>query len=298
MATRFENLLQAAIRRHHPINLKEEKILGVKCYKTIGEVAPVDLAVVCIPTALVAGAAEECGKAGAKHLVVITAGFKEVGPKGAELEQQVQAICVRYGMTLTGPNCLGVISTPNKMNASFGPVTPPVGGIALISQSGALGAALLDWSAGAGIGFSQFTSMGNRAGLTETDFLVYFGSDPDTKVIICYLESVAEGPGFMDALRAVSLQKPVIILKSGVGQAAQRAASSHTGSLAGNDQAYDIAIKQSGGIRVYGMQEFVDLATAFSLQPVPKGNRTALVTMPAAPASYARMRWNEQGTWS
>lgn len=267
----------------YPINLREEEILGVKCYKTIGEVGPVDLAVICIPTKFVISAAEECGQAGAKHLVVITAGFKEVGAEGAALEEELQAVCEKYSMTLTGPNCLGVISTHDKMNASFGSTHPATGGIGFISQSGALGAAVLDWSAGANVGFSLFVSMGNRAGLTEADFLAAMGEDPNTKVIICYMESVADGPAFMDTLREVSRTKPVLVLKSGVGEAAQKAASSHTGALAGNDRAYDIAIKQSGGIRVGGAQEFTDLATAFSLQPIPEGNRVAVVTNAGGP---------------
>jgi acyl-CoA synthetase (NDP forming) len=221
----------------YPINLKEEEILGIKCYKSISEVAPVDLAVVCIPTRGVLSAAEECGQAGVKHLVVITAGFKEVGPEGAALEKELQEICKKYSMTLTGPNCLGVLSTHDKMNASFGATHPSTGSIGFISQSGALGAALLDWSAGSGVGFSRVVSMGNRAGLTEADFLAAMGEDPNTKVIVIYMESVACGRAFMDTLRDVSRTKPVLILKSGVGEAAQKAASSHTGALAGNDRA-------------------------------------------------------------
>lgn len=267
----------------YPINLKETEILGYKCYKTIGEVGSADIAVICIPTKFVLGAAEECGQAGVKNLVVITAGFKEVGGEGVELEKQLRSICDKYNMTLTGPNCLGVLSTHDKMNASFGSTNPPKGNIGFISQSGALGAALLDWAAGSGVGFSRFVSMGNRAGLSEADFLAAMGEDPNTKVVICYLESAANGPQFMDTLRQVSARKPVLILKSGVGQAGQRAASSHTGSLAGNDKAYDTAIKQSGGLRVQGAQEFVDLATAFALQPVPAGNRFAVVTNAGGP---------------
>jgi acetyl coenzyme A synthetase (ADP forming)-like protein len=267
----------------YPINLRETEILGFKCYKTIGEVGPVDHAVICIPTQGVLGAAEECGQAGVKHLVVITAGFKEVGGEGVELEKKLRAVCDKYNMTLTGPNCLGVLSTHDKMNASFGSTHPHTGGIGFISQSGALGAAVLDWSAGAGVGLSRFASMGNRAGLTEADFLEDMGEDPNTKVIIAYLESIADGPRFMDTLRKVSMQKPVLILKSGVGAAGQRAASSHTGSLAGNDMAYEMAVRQSGGIRVHGAQEFVDLATAFSLQPVPAGNRWAIITNAGGP---------------
>jgi len=267
----------------YPINLRENEILGYKCYRKIGDVGPVDVAVICIPTQFVKDTVVECGEAGVKHVVIITAGFKEVGPEGAKLEKEIKEICDRYGMTLTGPNCLGNLSTHDKMNASFGSTHPATGGIAFISQSGALGAAILDWSAGTGIGFSRFASMGNRAGLTEVDFLKNFGEDPNTRVIVCYLESIADGPGFMDALREVTQRKPVIILKAGVGQAAQRAASSHTGSLAGNDQAVDTAIKQSGGIRVSGAQEFMDLATAFAMQPVPEGNRIALVTNAGGP---------------
>jgi acetyl coenzyme A synthetase (ADP forming)-like protein len=267
----------------YPISLKEEEILGYPCYKTIGEVGPVDLAVICIPTKFVLGAAKECGEAGVKNLVVITAGFKEVGGEGVELEKQLTEICASYNMTLTGPNCLGVLSTHSKMNASFGSTQPATGSIGFISQSGALGAALLDWAAGSGVGFSSFVSMGNRAGLTESDYLAAMGDDPDTNTVICYLESVADGPRFMDTLRAVSAKKPVLILKSGVGQAGQRAASSHTGSLAGNDRAYATAIKQSGGLRVGGAQEFVDLATAFALQPIPAGNRVAIVTNAGGP---------------
>jgi acetyl coenzyme A synthetase (ADP forming)-like protein len=280
----LNNLKEAGYEgKIYPINLREKEILGYKCYKKIGEVGAVDVAVICIPTQFVKDTVEECGQAGVKHIVVITAGFKEVGPEGARLEKEVRAICDRYGMTLTGPNCLGNISTHDKMNASFGSTHPATGSIAFISQSGALGAAILDWSAGTGIGFSRFASMGNRAGLTEVDFLKNFADDPNTRVIVCYLESIADGPAFMDALREVTQRKPVIILKAGVGQAAQRAASSHTGSLAGNDQAVDTAIKQSGAIRVSGAQEFMDLATAFSMQPVPKGNRIALVTNAGGP---------------
>lgn len=280
----LKNLLDVGYKGAiYPINLREKEILGVKCYQTIGEAGSADLAVICIPTRFVLQAAQECGEVGVKHLVVITAGFKEVGTEGAELEKQLSAVCDRYGMTLTGPNCLGVISTHDNMNASFGGTNPATGSIGFISQSGALGAAVLDWSAGTGIGFSQFVSMGNRAGLTEADFLAEMGDDPNTKVIICYLEGVADGIRFMDTLRDVSARKPVLILKSGVGQAAQRAASSHTGALAGNDQAYDTAIWQSGGIRVSGAQEFTDLATAFALQPVPAGNRVAVLTNAGGP---------------
>ncbi len=280
----LRNLMNAGYEgKVYPINLKEEEILGYRCYKTISEVGPVDLAVICIPTKFVLDAAKECGEAGVKNLVVITAGFKEVGGEGVELEKQLTEICAAYNMTLTGPNCLGVLDTHSKMNASFGSTQPATGSIGFISQSGALGAALLDWAAGSGVGFSSFVSMGNRAGLTESDYLSAMGEDPNTKTIICYLESVADGRRFMDTLREVSAKKPVLILKSGVGQAGQRAASSHTGSLAGNDRAYATAIKQSGGIRVGGAQEFVDLATAFALQPVPSGNRVAIVTNAGGP---------------
>jgi len=228
--------------RIYPINPKAEKILGLKVYRFVSAIAGrVDVAVIVIPARFVLPVVEECGKKGVTALVIITAGFKEIGHEGQEAERKIVEVAEKYGMIVQGPNCLGIINTYAPYNASFSAGTPSKGSIAFASQSGALMTGNLDWSLMEKIGFSKFVSLGNKAHLDEADFVEAFGKDPNSTFILLYIESVVDGRKFMKACREVVPKKPIFVVKSGVSTAGARAASSHTGSLAGSDTAYDVA---------------------------------------------------------
>ena len=225
-----------------PVNPSADEILGLKCYpdlRTSGQ--RVDLSVIAVPPRLVRGAIEDSINAGARAVAVITAGFKEVGCEGAELEREIAQLCSARGVRLLGPNCLGLINTHNSMNASFAKHMPTAGTISLVSQSGALCTAILDWAADRGLGLAKVISIGNKADLTETDFLEALADDEQTKVIACYLESIDSGDEFIKSAEAATSAKPVVVLKTGTTEAGGKAASSHTGSLAGADIAYGAA---------------------------------------------------------
>lgn len=271
-----------------PVNPSATEVLGLKCYPDLASFGNrIDLSVIAIPTPLVKSAVEASIQAGAKAIIVITAGFKEVGREGAELEKEVAALCTASGVRLLGPNCLGVINTHHQMNASFSKRMPKPGGISFISQSGALLAAILDWAAQRHLGMSKLISMGNKADLSETDFLTAFAEDPQTKVIVGYLESIVAGDDFIKAAEAAASRKPVVVFKSGVTQAGVKAASSHTGSLAGADKAYGAAFARSGIIRAETFEALFDYATAFAMQPLPKGRRVAIITNAGGPGIMA-----------
>ncbi|MFO7942510.1 MAG: acetate--CoA ligase family protein [Bacillota bacterium] len=262
-----------------PVNPKEDEIEGLKCYASVADIPEqVEQAVMCIPAPFVPAAMEECGEEGVSSVVVITAGFKEASEEGAELERQLVEICEKYDMNMMGPNCLGVIDTHTPINASFSGVFPITGNIAFFSQSGALCLAILDWSLEEGLGFSKFISMGNKADLNEADFVADVADDPDTDVILLYLESIEDGPAFMEAAKKASLKKPVVVLKAGVSASGAKAASSHTGALAGSDAGYEAAFRQSGVLRARTMEEQFTKAMAFAYQAVPEGKRVAIVT--------------------
>jgi len=271
-----------------PVNPKEKEIEGLACYPSIGAIPePVELAVIAVPAALVLDIAGACGKSGVKNLVVITAGFKETGKKGLSLEHKLVETCRRYKMQMLGPNCVGFMDTHTPINASFAAGFPLKGEIAFISQSGAMVLSILDWSHSIGLGFSKFVSLGNKADLTESHFIENAADDPNTKVILCYIEDVENGPLFLDTARRASRKKPVIVLKSGTSQAGARAASSHTGALAGSDLAYEAAFRQCGVVRARSMPELFDLAVAFASQPVPRGERVAIITNSGGPGIVA-----------
>ncbi len=271
-----------------PVNPKEKEIEGLTCYASVDRTPePADLAVLSIPAARSLDAAGICGKSGVKNLVVITAGFKEIGKEGMDLERRLVEVCRQYGMRLLGPNCVGLMDTHVPINASFAAGFPLKGDIAFISQSGAMVLSILDWSYQVGLGFSKFVSLGNKADLTEAHFIEDAAEDPYTKVILCYIEDVEDGPHFLEVARRAGRKKPVIILKSGTSQAGAQAASSHTGALAGSDLAYETAFRQSGVIRARSMPELFDLAVSFANQPVPKGDRIAVVTNSGGPGIVA-----------
>ncbi|HOX09865.1 MAG TPA: acetate--CoA ligase family protein, partial [Candidatus Omnitrophota bacterium] len=247
----------------------------------------IDLAVFAIPAAAVIEAMKECGKKRIGAAIVITAGFKETGPEGKKLELELAAVAKEHGIRVLGPNCLGFISSTAHLNASFAAVSPLPGDIAFFSQSGALCSAILDWAVKEKIGFSKFISIGNKADISETDLLKSLGDDPDTKVVLGYIEDVKDGKEFMRVAREVTAKKPVIICKSGGSKAGAKAASSHTGSLAGSDAAFDAAFAQTGIIRAETIEDLFDYAVAFSYQKLPKGPNLAIITNAGGPGIIA-----------
>ena len=289
----FSNLILAGYQGIlYPVNPKARSVQGVKAYPTVAEVPDdIDLAVVIVPAELVAAIVEECAQKKAKGVIVITAGFKEVGGRGVALEAGLKDVAWKHGIRLVGPNCLGSINTNPRvrMNASFARIMPRPGRIAFISQSGALCTAVLDYAAGRNIGFSKFISFGNKADVNEIDLLRYLKDDPDTDVILMYLEDITSAREFVDTARQITWDagKPTLVVKSGRSAEGAKAAASHTGSLAGSDATYDAIFYQGGIQRVETIDELFDTAIAFARQPMPKGNRVAIVTNAGGPGILA-----------
>lgn len=267
-----------------PINPKAGEILGVKCYKDLSDYNDkIDLGVIAVPTQSVKAAILSSISAGAKAIVVITAGFKEVDEEGARLEKEIASICKTRGVRMLGPNVLGLINTYHSMNATFARNIPKKGNISVISQSGAICAAILDWAIAKSIGLAKLISIGNKADINEIDLLEALGEDEETKVIVGYLENIIDGKEFIRTAEKVTSKKPVVIFKAGTTSAGVKAASSHTGSLAGADVAYGAAFKRSGIIRADNFQQLFDFATALSMQPLPGGKSVAIVTNAGGP---------------
>ncbi|NIP58826.1 MAG: CoA-binding protein [Gemmatimonadetes bacterium] len=244
-----------------------------------------DLAVVTVPREAVLQVARECGEAGVKALVVISAGFREVGPEGAERERRLVEIVREHGMRLVGPNCMGLLSTEPgvSLNATFAPTAPPPGPISFMSQSGALGVTILDYAAEYGIGIRQFVSVGNKADVSGNDLLEYWEEDEGTRVILMYLENFGNPRRFTRIARRITRSKPICVVKSGRTLAGARAASSHTGALASVDVATDALLSQCGVLRADTVGELFDVAMAFGTLPMPRGNRVAIVTNAGGP---------------
>lgn len=272
----------------YPVNPKADEILGLRCYPDIASVPdPVELAVLIIPAAAVSPALEACGRRGVKAAIVISGGFREVGAEGAAREREMVAVARRHGMRVMGPNGIGVIDTHTPLNTTFVKGMPPAGHIAFLSQSGALCGGVIDWTIGAGIGFSRLLSVGNEADVNETDMLPVLADDPASRVITLYLEDVKGGPAFVHTLRKTTAVKPVLALKSGRTAGGQAATASHTGALAGVHAAFRAACKQTGVQEVETVQALFDAALAFAYQPLPRGNRIALLTNAGGPAALA-----------
>jgi acetyl coenzyme A synthetase (ADP forming)-like protein len=269
----------------YPVNPKAPSVMSVKAFPSVLDIPDeVDLSIIIVPSDLVPGVMEECGRKGIKAAMVITAGFKELGGAGVAKEQAVLAAAGKNGIRLLGPNCLGIINTDPQvsLNGSFARLMPRTGNIALVSQSGAVGVAALEYAQGEEIGLSKFVSVGNKADLNENDFLAYLKDDPQTDVILFYLEDLSDPKRFFQLAREITGEagnkKPILAIKSGRTAAGARAASSHTGALAGSDQAYDALFAQCGVLRVESLEELFDYALAFSSQPLPQGNRVAIIT--------------------
>jgi len=279
-----------------PVNNKTDEIDGLKCYPDLASIGETpDLVIIIVPAQYVPAVLEECAKVRVKSAIVITAGFKEVGPEGKKLEEQVVQIARRAGIRFIGPNCLGVIAPAHKLNASFGGDLPIPGSIGYISQSGALLAAILDLANANGMGFSSLVSIGNKADVDELDIIRAFGSQKDTKVIAGYLENIADGDGFVREAEEISYTKPILLMKSGSTAAGAKAASSHTGSLAGGDVAYESAFKRAGVIRCDSIKEQFDFAQAFANQPLPEGPNVAVLTNAGGPGIMAADAIEERG---
>ncbi|HJW89088.1 MAG TPA: acetate--CoA ligase family protein [Anaerolineales bacterium] len=271
-----------------PINLTTKEILGYPAYPSVLAVpGPIDLVVVVIPYQHVPAALRTCGEKGIAAAIVISAGFREAGREGLERELELMQIAEQYGIRLIGPNCLGVIDTFTPLNASFAAGTPPRGPMAFMSQSGALGTAVLDIALAGRLGLSKFVSLGNKADVDEIDLLRAWQDDEHTRVIMIYSEGMANGQEFIRVAREVTAQKPVAAIKSGVTRSGSRAVSSHTGSLAGSEQAYQAAFRQAGVLRAESMQNLFDFALALGYQPPLLGDHIAIITNAGGPGILA-----------
>lgn len=274
----------------YPVNRKAKDVHSIRAYPSVSAIPDsVDLAIIVVPSEHVIPVLEECADKGVRGAVVITAGFKEIGGEGVEREKELLKLVRNRGIATIGPNCMGIINTHpgTKMDATFAPTFPSLGRTAFMSQSGALGVAVLDHAKKINLGFSKFVSLGNKADVSVNDLLEYWGSDPETDVILMYVESFGNPRNFVRIAREVTPKKPVIALKPGRTEAGRRAAVSHTGSLAGLDEATDALFEQCGVIRVGSIEELFDLATAFSMQPAPKGRDVGIVTNAGGPAIMA-----------
>jgi len=273
-----------------PVNPKHKYIMSIKCYRSISEISdPVDLAVVVVPKEYVPAVAEECGKKGVKVLIIISAGFREIGGEGAKREEALQALKAKYGFRIIGPNCMGVISTASdvRMNATFAPCETESGSLAIMTQSGALGVAILLSADKLNVGLSYFVSVGNKMDVSGDDLLAYWAEDQRTKLIALYLESFGEPRQFTQLSKKITRHKPIIVVKSGTTEAGALAASSHTGSLAGLEIAVHALLYQCGVIRVSTINEMMDLSLAFLKNPMPKGDRVAILTNAGGPGIMA-----------
>jgi len=274
--------------RLYPVNPKADEIRGVRTYHSIAELPEaVDLAVFAVPARFITSSLEQCHEKGIDSVVIISAGFKEAGPEGAKLEMEMVERLKSLNVRVIGPNCVGLVIPSIRLNATFVRGMPKSGPIAFFSQSGALCGAVLDWAIAAGIGFSRFFSLGNNADLNEVDLMYALRDDPDTRVILGYIEGVRDGRKFLQAAREVSRDKPVVVLKSGGTQSGARAASSHTGSLAGSAKAFGCVFSQSGVQRAGSIQDMFDFAVAFAYQPAPPGPAVTMLTNSGGPGVMA-----------
>ncbi len=271
-----------------PVNPATDSLLGLPCFASLADYGKeVDLAIIVVPQAALTAVLNDAIKARIKAAIVITAGFREIGGDGPAYELEITELCARHNVRLLGPNCLGIINTESRLNASFAPRMPEAGGISIFSQSGAICTAMLDLSTKKHLGLAKLVSVGNKADITEVDLLTYFAHDEQTKIILGYLEDISTGDKFVKAAEEAASNKPVIILKAGTTAAGLRAAASHTGVLAGADTAYGAAFKRSGVVRADTFDALFDYASALALQPLPTGDRVLIITNAGGPGTIA-----------
>jgi acetyltransferase len=272
----------------YPVNPKRPSILGIKAYPSLSAVPEVvDLIVVVTPAATIPGIIKEAVDIGVKSAIIISAGFKETGPNGVELERQILEHARRGGMRIVGPNCLGVMSPITGLNATFATTIARPGSVGFISQSGALCTAILDWSLRENVGFSSFVSIGSMLDIDWSDLIYYLGDDPHTKSIVIYMETIGNARAFLSAAREVALTKPIIVIKPGRTEGAAKAAASHTGSLTGSDEVLEVAFRRSGVLRVNSIAELFYLAEVLGKQPRPQGRSLTILTNAGGPGVLA-----------
>jgi acetyl coenzyme A synthetase (ADP forming)-like protein len=280
----------------YPINPRGGEIQGLTAYPSILEVPdPVELAVIMIRAEAVPDALSECGKRGLKAVIVVTGGFRETGPEGAALEASLKDIAVQYGMRLIGPNCVGVMDSHLPLDTTFITMMPEPGHIAFVSHSGAICGGSIDWARSVGVGYSRIASLGNQLDVDIADGIRMMRNDPNTRVISVYAEGLPGGRRFVDAAASVYRSKPIVMLKAGLTAAGTQAVASHTGALAGNNDAYVAACHRAGAVMVHSLQEQNDVAMALATQPLPHGNRVALLTNAGGPAALAADALDRQG---
>ncbi|WP_276250788.1 acetate--CoA ligase alpha subunit [Haloarcula rara] len=281
-----ENLLASYEGEVLAVNPNADEVLGLTCYDGIEDVdspGTVDVAVVVVPPHIAVDAIRQSGEVGIENVVVITAGFGETGSDGAARERELREVAEEYDLNLVGPNSLGVMSTPKGLNATFGNEMATEGDVSFMSQSGAFVTAVLDWAAERDVGFKDIVSLGNKAILDEGDFVAEWGEDPDTDVILGYLEDIDNGEEFIRTAREVTQDTPIVLVKSGRTDAGASAAASHTGAMAGSERAYEAGLEQAGTLRVESVQELFDYAQILSGQPLPDGEEIAIVTNAGGP---------------
>ena len=271
-----------------PINPKSDEIQGYKAYQSLSDYdGDIEVVYIAIPAKYVNSIIDEMGELGLHYVVIISAGFKEIGAEGAKLEKELKEKLKTYNIRAIGPNCIGLLDSHTPLNGSFASRMPMKGNLGFISQSGALITGILDWSLNEGLGFSKFVSMGNKADVDEVDLIEELGKDDDTDAILAYIESINNGPKFIKVCSEISKTKPIVVIKSGSSEAGARAASSHTGSMAGTNTAYDAAFKKSGVLRASSVQELFDFATAISSQPLPTNPNVCIITNAGGPGIIA-----------
>jgi len=272
----------------YPVNRHANEILGINCYPSIDELPDgVDLGVIVVPASAVPTVLEQCGKRNISNAIIVSGGFSETGPEGEALETTLKEIADENDIRIIGPNCIGTIDTHTPVNTTFVVGMPEQGEIGFISQSGAMVAAVIDWARGAGVGFSRIVSLGNQIDITETEMMDVIGNDHQTNVITAYTEGISDGREFLEKAEALSLKKPFVMLKGGRSEKGAAAVSSHTGALAGSEEAYSAAFRKSGVLEAQTMEEMFDWARALAWQPLPKGNRVAVLTNAGGPAILA-----------
>ena len=273
------NLQHGKPRRIFPVTLDKDTIFGLKAYHSVLDIPEmIDLVLIAVRAEFVPQTLVECGKRKVPFAIIISAGFKEMGGEGKKLEEKIKEVARKYKIALLGPNCIGVMNAGADLNATFAAEKPLVGGISLLSQSGATATAMLDWSRSAGVGFSKVVSLGNEAGLTELDFMEYFTKDADTSALLIYLEKVTDGRKFMELAQKITRVKPVVVIKAGRSARGQAAVMSHTGSLAPADAVFTAACREAGVITVESLREFFNFAKLFHMGVVRPLHRLAVVT--------------------
>jgi acetyltransferase len=285
----LRNLVEGPFQgRVIPINPKHAEILGLPVYSSLDAVAEApELAVIATPAQTVPGILEQCGRRGITSAVIVSAGFQEAGPEGQRLEQELETVARRYGIRFLGPNCLGVLRPEIGLNASFSAGSPKRGGLGLISQSGALCAAVLDWAQMSGVGFSSIVSVGSATNLDFGEILDFLTVDPATESILLYVEGVRNARRFTSSLRSAARVKPVVVMKSGRSSPGTRAAATHTGALLGGDDVFDAVLRRAGAVRVSSFSNFFSAATTLQAGVRTKGDRLAIVTNAGGPAVMA-----------